>query len=220
MKTIGIYNNKGGVGKTTLAVHLAFYASDQGISTTAVGLDSQGDMFRWLADPDAPEDGDGMYKRGEKLTVLYSPKEQPAIKDELVIIDCPPAVETVLDVSVSIWVVPLLDRMSFENMHTVLRDLHESSDQIWLVINRAGQAGDAAARELAKAVKLVRNAYCYPNPIPNSKTIARAIEHRVPAWDVPWGGKARGTQVLRGFCKDVLVRCGFSPDLKGTGTDD
>ena len=50
MKTVAIFNNKGGVGKTTLAVHLALFASEQQrLRTVAIGLDRQGDLLRWLS---------------------------------------------------------------------------------------------------------------------------------------------------------------------------
>lgn len=50
MRTVAFYNNKGGVGKTTLAVHVALRAAlHHGLRTVAMGLDRQGDLLRWLS---------------------------------------------------------------------------------------------------------------------------------------------------------------------------
>lgn len=44
MKTIAFFNNKGGVGKTTLVYHLAWMFADHGIATVAVDLDPQANL--------------------------------------------------------------------------------------------------------------------------------------------------------------------------------
>ncbi|MCW5238478.1 ParA family protein [Verminephrobacter eiseniae] len=44
MKTIAFFNNKGGVGKTSLVYHLAWMFSDHGIKTLAVDLDPQANL--------------------------------------------------------------------------------------------------------------------------------------------------------------------------------
>ncbi len=44
MKTIAFFNNKGGVGKTTLVYHLAWMFADRGIPTMAVDLDPQANL--------------------------------------------------------------------------------------------------------------------------------------------------------------------------------
>lgn len=44
MKTIAFFNNKGGVGKTSLVYHLAWMCADHGISTLAVDLDPQANL--------------------------------------------------------------------------------------------------------------------------------------------------------------------------------
>jgi len=41
MKTISIFNNKGGVGKTTLTFHLAYALSEFGKRTLIIDLDPQ-----------------------------------------------------------------------------------------------------------------------------------------------------------------------------------
>jgi cellulose biosynthesis protein BcsQ len=44
MKTIGFFNNKGGVGKTTLVYHVAWMLSELGVRTIAVDLDPQANL--------------------------------------------------------------------------------------------------------------------------------------------------------------------------------
>ena len=42
-------NEKGGVGKSTLAVHMAVWLTDKGFSTALLDADKQGSSSRWLA---------------------------------------------------------------------------------------------------------------------------------------------------------------------------
>lgn len=60
MKTLAIVSQKGGCGKTTLAVHLAAFARLRGLHPAIVDLDPQNSAFKWNArrvenDPSSPK---------------------------------------------------------------------------------------------------------------------------------------------------------------------
>lgn len=46
---IGVVNSKGGVGKSTIAVHLAVWAAERGMKTVLVDSDVQGSSSGWIA---------------------------------------------------------------------------------------------------------------------------------------------------------------------------
>jgi cellulose biosynthesis protein BcsQ len=63
MKTIALFNNKGGVGKTSLVYHLAWMFADQGIPVLAVDLDPQANLTAMFLNEERleqiwPEDGE------------------------------------------------------------------------------------------------------------------------------------------------------------------
>lgn len=55
MKTVAFFNNKGGVGKTSLVYHLAWMFADHGIKTLAVDLDPQANLSAMFLDEDRLE---------------------------------------------------------------------------------------------------------------------------------------------------------------------
>ncbi|SBT06039.1 Cobyrinic acid ac-diamide synthase [Candidatus Accumulibacter aalborgensis] len=55
MKSIAFFNNKGGVGKTSLVYHLAWMFSDHGIKVLAVDLDPQANLTAMFLDEDRLE---------------------------------------------------------------------------------------------------------------------------------------------------------------------
>ena len=56
MKTIAFFNNKGGVGKTSLVYHLAWMFADRGIKTLAVDLDPQANLTSMFLNEDRLEE--------------------------------------------------------------------------------------------------------------------------------------------------------------------
>ena len=62
MRTIAFFNNKGGVGKTTLVYHLAWMYAELGTSVVAVDLDPQANLSTMFLSDDRllelwPDDG-------------------------------------------------------------------------------------------------------------------------------------------------------------------
>jgi chromosome partitioning protein len=55
VKTIAFFNNKGGVGKTSLAYHLAWMYADQGFNVVAADLDPQANLTSMFLDEDRLE---------------------------------------------------------------------------------------------------------------------------------------------------------------------
>ena len=55
MKTIAFFNNKGGVGKTSLVYHLAWMYADLGLRVVAADLDPQANLTSMFLDDDRLE---------------------------------------------------------------------------------------------------------------------------------------------------------------------
>ena len=95
MKTIAIVSQKGGAGKTTLAVHLATAADAAGHAVAIIDLDPQGTAASWGDRRQAatPEVVSGQAAR---LHVLIDDAARDAVADLLVIDTAPNADQTTL----------------------------------------------------------------------------------------------------------------------------
>ena len=51
-----VFNQKGGVGKSTITCNLAAISAWEGLRTLVIDLDSQGNSTRYLLGPDQPQD--------------------------------------------------------------------------------------------------------------------------------------------------------------------
>lgn len=69
MKTIAFFNNKGGVGKTSLVYHLAWMYANQGITVLAVDLDPQANLSSMFLDEDRLAE---LWDNGEQGTIFDS----------------------------------------------------------------------------------------------------------------------------------------------------
>lgn len=92
MKTISIISQKGGAGKTTLAINLAGAALEQGFSVVIIDLDPQTSAKKWHDDRENKESPAVISAHAERLPeILNAAKKNGA---DLCIIDTAPHSET------------------------------------------------------------------------------------------------------------------------------
>ncbi len=70
MKTVAFFNNKGGVGKTSLVYHLAWMYSQNGLRVLAVDLDPQSNLS-------------SMFLDDERLVELWNPDDEKSIYNSM-----------------------------------------------------------------------------------------------------------------------------------------
>lgn len=211
MHTVVFYNNKGGIGKTTLSVHLALFASTRRIRTMVVCLDRQGDVCRWLAKGDCRVHDGLFFKVNDYLQVLFSPMKLPKNIEniDLLIVDCPPAVEVVDEVTADLWVVPLDGRLAMENLGNIHDSLCKAKGAILLVLNRCDLIGKRALEGLRAAARQIPQAKLRDDPIPTSAAIAKSAEYFKPVWEVPYGRDTQGDHAIQKLCSEILISQGL-----------
>ncbi len=70
MKTLALFNNKGGVGKTSLVYHLAWMFADRNIPVLAVDLDPQANLTAMFLEDNRLLE---LWDDGQDLTVVGQP---------------------------------------------------------------------------------------------------------------------------------------------------
>src|SRR3984957_20221886 len=87
MKTIAIISQKGGAGKTTVAIHLAVAAEQRGMNTAVFDLDPQASAASWADKRNAPSPAVVSAQASRLPSLLEQASSQKA---DLVIIDSAP----------------------------------------------------------------------------------------------------------------------------------
>ena len=92
-KIISVFNQKGGSGKTSIAINLAVYTGLKGIKTLLVDIDDQATAQVWAS---KIPDGETFPADVRNLAAIVD-KLKPTLRSEidrydLIIIDCPPAI--------------------------------------------------------------------------------------------------------------------------------
>ena len=205
MRRIAVYNHKGGIGKTTIAVHLAYYAEELKIRTFATCIDPQGDLWRWLSGGDAIQTDEAIFERGS-LTAVYARGVVPDFRDdvaELMIVDCSPDIELSLTLKPHLWVVPVHGRMGFENMTSVIEDLRSVGD-VLVVCNSVGRGGRRAMKDLRHALSCIKGLKVAETELIESDTITRSGELYRPVWDIPYANRSRAPGIMKKLCREVF----------------
>lgn len=94
-KVITVFNSKGGVGKTTVAMNLAGTLGRRGAKVLVVDMDRQGTSTRWVSQaPDEkefPAQVTNLHQLGGKM---HRELRNKLPDFDYVIVDCPPAIES------------------------------------------------------------------------------------------------------------------------------
>jgi len=99
MKTLAIVSQKGGVGKTTVAVHIAVAAARAGYSVAIIDLDPQATAAQWGDWRNGETRGDGQGDPNPAVVAAPHARLGPTLKEaekmgvDLVVLDSPPAAD-------------------------------------------------------------------------------------------------------------------------------
>jgi chromosome partitioning protein len=88
MKTLAIISQKGGSGKSTVAVHMAVCAVRQGFHTAIIDLDPQGSSYDWYLSREQKNELNAVLSTAAQLSALL--KQAKAGGADFVIIDTAP----------------------------------------------------------------------------------------------------------------------------------
>ena len=91
MKIVAIVSQKGGAGKTTLALHIAVAAERAGISTAILDMDPQGTAERWS---EWRQEEPPVVVAAKATTLNRRLEQARAANGGLIVIDTPPLAQT------------------------------------------------------------------------------------------------------------------------------
>lgn len=199
---VAIYNNKGGVGKSTLVCHTAFRAAEQKKDLTVIDADGQHNTMSWLSNHTW---------NNEEAFDMGSVYVTTNVRDNgngLTIIDTPPADNVTSDIpNVDVWVVPVNGRFSVDGAINVIESVRKSDKnaRVVLAANMSEPQTKFGKTELEQIRKL--DVELFESPIPSHPCVRKAEMLGVPAWKVPYGIRSSTAQNLQYFADWVLHGC-------------
>ncbi len=192
MQTIAIISQKGGAGKSTLAMHLAVEAARDGKNTAIIDLDPQASAANW---------GD---RRDDELPVVISahasrlPQQMDLVRknggDLLFIDTAPHADAAALSAAraADLVIVPCKPNiLDLESALSTIDLLRTTSTPFFMVLNEVGAVGTAEADEAEAAIKGHHEAiWICPVRLKKRVAYARSLAFGQVACEFEPGGKA------------------------------
>jgi chromosome partitioning protein len=158
VKTIAVAAQKGGGGKTSIAVHLATAATLAGYDAAIIDLDPQQSAASWGDDrgDNPPEVISGQAKRLEKLL-----SEAEAVGFDLIVIDTGPAADAAARRSAELADLVLIPcrpaTFDLKAIRTTLDLVESTRTPAWVVVNAAPHRSRAVDEAIAVARGLGAN---------------------------------------------------------------
>lgn len=100
MKTVAIVGRKGGIGKTTISVHLAGEMAARGSKVLLIDADPQGSAAQWAAPGKLPIPVEHMPVTADTLTPWVQKVRK--LSADLLVLDCPPHLDAALGAAISL----------------------------------------------------------------------------------------------------------------------
>lgn len=213
MKTVAIISQKGGAGKTTLALHLATSSALQGRNTAIIDLDPQASAANWSdrrvaavpvvlsahASRLTHEIGRVRDMDGDLLIIDTAPHSDSAALEaakaaDLILVPCRPAI------------------LDIEAISNTLNLVKTTGKPIFVVMNAVAPQGSEAA-EAAEAIADLGVEIC-PIQLHQRVAFSRALISGQSAEEFEPGGKAahEASQLHAFMCEHLHT---FAPELKG-----
>lgn len=168
MKTLSIVSTKGGVGKTTLAVHIAVAAQKAKIPTLLIDLDPQGSAAQWAKDRSRLAEQHGRWfdtrlevRRSFANELAEDVAEARREGFELVVIDTPPHADAPAARAVEVADLVLMPvRPGYFDLHAAkatIHLVHNMKAHAFFIVNQSphnspGMAADASAFLSSKSI--------------------------------------------------------------------
>lgn len=189
MKTVAIISQKGGAGKTTVALHLATAAALEGRNTAIIDLDPQASAANW-SDRRAADLPVVLSAHASRLT--HEMKRVEDMEGELLIIDTAPHSDSAaLEAAkaADLILVPcrpaILDIEAISNTLDLVRT---TGTPVWVVMNAVAPQGNEAI-EAAEAISGLDVGVC-PVQLRQRVAFSRALITGQSAQEYEPGGKA------------------------------
>jgi len=215
-QNIIVHNHKGGSGKTTLSVHLAWQLSECMQPVVLLDLDTQDNATRWLTrfQWEGNEAVDVQTPDGHGTLAVVNQNAPLALqiaddRDALLIVDTPPTVDVFERIPAivhpqpqDIFVVPCSSRMSLDGAVAVIEEIHERGLQtrIRLIANQTDPKEPASKKELATMEGLereFRDVIVFRAAIPSNMKMHLAERDGMPFWEVDYADRTYTHKALR-----------------------
>jgi cellulose biosynthesis protein BcsQ len=185
-------NNRGGTGKTTLAIHFALYVSFTGRRVLCIDTDlNQLDLAKFMFKERPQNFGVGrIFKTDwEGIDYMFCPMEEtPKIECKeyfCCVIDTHPNIfSPVIVKDGDILVIPLECAWSIQNAKDLIQEVRERAKNVIIiaVMNKAPRSAVVGTKEMKLAREL--KVYLFPYPLKFVPSMRRVMLDRKPIWDI------------------------------------
>jgi chromosome partitioning protein len=223
MKTLVIANQKGGVGKTSTTVHLAYYFKEQGLKVAVIDLDTQGNASFTLGEYDSGALASGLFDavsqfdlaNAEGIAVFSADARLAVIEAEgfdVCLIDTPPSLGVRMaaallsaDFAASPIELEAYSLQGIEKMVTTIANIRRANPALKFLgmipskvdgrNPRHGQHLDELTRAYPQLV--------IPTPIGNRSSVADALASGVPVWSIKRTSARKAAQEMRAMARHI-----------------